>query len=209
MHVRPRTWCFTEVPAGSVLCEFCPLSVDDISSVRQLSNNSSAADPIPTYVLEQVIDLVAPFVADLFNRSSSTGHFLYAGSRTHSFTPIVKKAELDHTDASSCRPISNLPVLSKLLERLVVRQIMEYLTSAELFPPLQSGIRPGHSPKTAILLVMSDTYWLSTVEILLHWCSWTCRQHPTRSITRSFFSGYSREVTASTVQYLIGSNRIY
>ena len=68
----------------------------------------------------------------------------------------MKKSGLDPTDASSYRPISNLSVLSKLLERIVVRQLMTYLTDADLLPPLQSGFRPGHSTESAVLCVLSD-----------------------------------------------------
>ena len=49
-------------------------------------------------------------------------------------------------------------VLSKLLGRLVVRQLMEYLSSADLMPPLQSGYRQGHSTETAVLRVLSDIF---------------------------------------------------
>jgi len=138
------------------LNEFCTLSVDDVtSSVRQLPDKSSAADPIPTLVLKQTIDLLAPFVAELFNRSLAAGHF--PGRFKDAFvTPIVKKAEFDPTEACSYQLISNLPVLSKLLERLVARQLMNYLTFSDLLPPLQSGFRPGHSTKSAVLHVLSD-----------------------------------------------------
>ena len=39
----------------------------------------------------------------------------------------MKKSGLDPTDASSYRPISNLSVLSKLLEWIVVRQLDDIL----------------------------------------------------------------------------------
>ena len=71
-------------------------------------------------------------------------------------TPVMKKPGLDAADTSSYRPISNLPVLSKLLERLVVYQLMGYLSSADLLPSLQCGFRQGHSTETAVLRVLSD-----------------------------------------------------
>jgi len=58
------------VPAGVSIPAFATLTTDDvINAVWRLPNKSSAADAIPTAFLKQVIDLLSPFVTELFNRS--------------------------------------------------------------------------------------------------------------------------------------------
>src|SRR5664279_4460440 len=69
---------------------------------------------------------------------------------------MLKKINLDPADVKSYRPISNLSVLSKLLERLVARQLLDYLTVSKLLPNLQSAYRAYHSTETAVLKVLSD-----------------------------------------------------
>ena len=101
------------------------LTTDDvINAVRRLPDKSSAADPLPTTVLIQVIDLLSPFITKLFSRLLATGRFP-AGFRLAFITLIVKPG-LDAVDDSSYRPMSNLSALSKLKKRLVARQLMEY-----------------------------------------------------------------------------------
>ena len=76
--------------------------------------------------------------------------------KTSFITPLLKGADLDPTDAKSYRPISNLPVISKLLERLVCKQLLMYLKESNLLPTLQSAYRQYHSTETAVLKVVSD-----------------------------------------------------
>ena len=70
--------------------------------------------------------------------------------------PRIKKPGLIAADVKSYRPISNLSVISKLLERVIVQQLYNYLTSSDLLPSLQSGFQAHHSAETAMLQVLSD-----------------------------------------------------
>ena len=76
-------------------------------------------------------DAIAPFVGELFNCSLSAGRFP-ARFKEAFVTPVIKKAGMDATNVSSYRPIFNLHVQSKLLEHLVVQQLMDYLKSFNL-----------------------------------------------------------------------------
>jgi len=71
-------------------------------------------------------------------------------------TPIMEKADMDPTEPKSYQPISNLSVLSNLLERLVCKQLMTYLKDNTLLPDsnpdLLSGFRAHQSTETSILI---------------------------------------------------------
>ena len=70
--------------------------------------------------------------------------------------PRLKRSGLDEDDVKNYRPISNLPVLAKLLERIVAKQLVAYLNVHGLLPRLQSAYRSRHSTETALLKVTSD-----------------------------------------------------
>ena len=129
-------------------------------------DKSSTADPLPVSLLKLVTEEIAPFLTELFNRSMSAGHFP-AVFKDAFITPALKKP-LDVTNVQSYWPISNLSVVSKILE-WVGRQLNNYHMSANLLPTLQSGFRPGHSTETAFSRY-SQTFWrLPTTVILLVW----------------------------------------
>ena len=70
--------------------------------------------------------------------------------------PLLKKASLDPNCLKHYRPVSNLPFLSKVLERIVLKQFLQHLQSHSLLEPFQSAYRKCHSTKTALLHVVND-----------------------------------------------------
>ena len=103
---------FTADPPGSRLDNFRLLTVADVAvAIHQLPDKQCLSDPIPTRLLKQHIDLLAPFLVELFNRSLSAG-VVPAGFKSAYVTPLLKKADLDPADVKSHRLISNLKSLS-------------------------------------------------------------------------------------------------
>jgi len=95
-----------------------------VAAIRALLDKQSADDPLPTRLLKENVDVLAPFLVELHNQSLQTGS-VPTSYKSAYITPLLKKANFDQADAKSYRPIANLSVLSKLLERLVTRQLPE------------------------------------------------------------------------------------
>lgn len=135
---------------------FKPIGSDDvIKLVRAAPAKQSDLDPMPTWLLKDCIDLLAPYVSHLFNVSLSTGCVPDSFKRAH-ITPLLKKPGLDEDAMENYRPVSNLSILSKTLERSVCQQLGVHLDTARLLPQHQSAYRKGHSTETALAKVCSD-----------------------------------------------------
>src|SRR5258706_626302 len=147
---------FTHSVSDVHFTSFHSVSVEEVvAAVRALPEKCCALDPLPTSLLKSVIGDLAPFLTELFNRSLSTGCVPEVFKAAY-ITACLKKFNVDSSVVRSYRPSSNLPVLSKLLERLVARQLLAHLNSAGLLPRLQSAYRINHSTETAVLKVLSD-----------------------------------------------------
>ena len=70
--------------------------------------------------------------------------------------PLLKKPGLDPENLKNYRPVSNLPFLSKVLEKVVLQQLLDHLESNNLLEPFQSAYRKGHCTETALLRVVND-----------------------------------------------------
>jgi retron-type reverse transcriptase len=68
--------------------------------------------------------------------------------------PIPKKNVV--LSLGDLRPISLLPVVSKIVEKVIFRQFTMYLNSREFIDQKQSGFRTGHSCTTALLEITED-----------------------------------------------------
>ena len=76
--------------------------------------------------------------------------------KTAFVTPLLKKDNLDVNKKKTYRSVSNIPFISKGLEKIAVKQLLEHLTTNGLLEEYQSAYRKAHSTETALLIVHND-----------------------------------------------------
>ena len=142
----PRLSCFDEV------------SIEEVRRTLLSSPPKSCMlDPLPTSILLEVIGVLLPFIWVTVNASLRES-CLPRSQKAAIITPVLKKPSLDPDELKNYRPISNLTFISKVIERIVAKQITRHLDSSKLMPPLQSAYRRHHSTETALMKVLSDIY---------------------------------------------------
>jgi len=142
--------------ARSSLTSFRPCTATEISRIIMSSPvKSCSLDPMPTFLLREMVDVLTPLVTTLVNASLSQCRL--PDSQKHAIvSPLLKKPGMDTADMANFRPVSNLSFLSKVTERVVAQRLKEYLTENNLLPRCQSAYRCHHSTETAMLRVISD-----------------------------------------------------
>ena len=116
-------------------------------------NKAPGYDRVSARVLKDSLPVILPSITRIMNNSFYTGKFARAW-KIAEVIPILKSGNPE--DPCNNRPISLLPILSKVSERLAHEQFVDYLTANKKLAENQSGNRKLHSTETALLCVMDD-----------------------------------------------------
>ena len=140
---------FTPPPCQSSLFLYSTHNHEIITIVKHLkSSKSSGSDGISVYLLKQIINCIATPLSHIFNLSLSTGKCPNA-LKLAKVIPIYKKD--DPSQISNYRPISLLPSISKVLEKIIYKRLFNFLKQNKSLIPHQFGFRKDHSTDYAIL----------------------------------------------------------
>jgi len=124
-----------------------------INSVNSIKSNAKGVDQIPIAFLKLCLILLLPVLDHLFNFCLQNSKFPSMWKMAN-ILPIPKvKYPVEPKDY---RPISILCVLGKALEKIVHKQVCDYLSLNNMFPQYQSGFRNLHSTSTSLLRVADD-----------------------------------------------------
>uniref|UniRef100_A0A3P9CSH2 Reverse transcriptase domain-containing protein n=1 Tax=Maylandia zebra TaxID=106582 RepID=A0A3P9CSH2_9CICH len=120
-----------------------------------MKSSSCSLNILPPSVLSGTLTSIGPTLLSIINNSLRQGcvpsYFKHA-----EVTPLLKKQNLDPTSPSSYRPISRLPFISKLLEKIVENQFRSLLCRLQIFDPFQSGFQKQNSTESVLLRVYND-----------------------------------------------------
>ena len=135
---------------------FCPVTVEEIcKTIMCCSTTSCVLDPLPTQLLKTNVDILSPVITRIVNLSLTTGKFP-SSQKSAIITSLLMKASLDPESFKNYRPVSNLTFVSKLLERIVAKQLHDHFSQHHLYEKHQSAYRKRHSTETALTLVQND-----------------------------------------------------
>ncbi|KAK3088718.1 hypothetical protein FSP39_022962 [Pinctada imbricata] len=141
---------------GNILQEFHPASDQEVMKLIQKSPSKSCClDPIPRNILKDSVQHFLPIIIQIVNLSLDRSEFPIIFKQAV-VKPLLKKPSLDKENLKNYRPVSNLPFISKIVEKVVACRIEDHLMSNCLHDPLQSAYRAFHSTETALLKVHHD-----------------------------------------------------
>ena len=105
-------------------------------------SKSSGLENVSSFIIKELFEIITSEVTHMYNLSVNTSVFPSAW-KAALVVPIPKSGDL--TKVSNYRPISLLPLPGKILEKLIHKQLSEYLEVQSLLIEEQHGFRKDHS----------------------------------------------------------------
>lgn len=164
-----------------------------LKSIQSIKTNAKGHDGISMEMIRLTLKTTLPIIAHMVNSSIEHGIFP-EDWKIAKVRPIPKSNKTE--DLKDLRPISILPALSKIIEKIVCDQLAKYLENNELLPIVQSGFRGKHGTATALAKVTDDVITASdkgmgTVLVLLDFSRAFDCLNPTLLIAKMRYYGVS------------------
>uniref|UniRef100_A0A1B6KSQ8 Reverse transcriptase domain-containing protein n=1 Tax=Graphocephala atropunctata TaxID=36148 RepID=A0A1B6KSQ8_9HEMI len=135
---------------------FVAVSEDEVkSTMNEVKSRAVGIDDISIQMINAVSPYALGAITYLVNKCLETGVFPKEWKK--SIVRPLPKVTAPKTK-QELRPISILPAMSKIVEKIAIRQIMTHMKNQDLLPKLQSGFRRNHSTCTALTNMFSDLY---------------------------------------------------
>uniref|UniRef100_A0A8C5DID7 Reverse transcriptase domain-containing protein n=1 Tax=Gouania willdenowi TaxID=441366 RepID=A0A8C5DID7_GOUWI len=143
-------------PVKQHLTHFIPTTQQEVEKIVCTPKSSTCSlDPIPSPLLKSHNQIISPLITKIINLSLKTGN-VPLSLKTALIKPLLKKPSLDPENLLNYHPISNLPFISKILEKVVSSQLHNHLKTNSLHEKFQSGFHPSHCIETALIRVTND-----------------------------------------------------
>lgn len=141
-------------PADDKEFYFNNVSADEVRfHLGKIKSNSLGIDGIPLNLIQTLLPVLLPHLTFIINSGLTKSIFPDAW-KVAIISPIPKIP--NPSTVSDFRPISILPTLSKVFERIIHVQINSFIAKHNLLDEHQSGFRANHSTTTAMLKVTDD-----------------------------------------------------
>ena len=139
---------FSDIP---LFHEFQSATANDVLIIiKEMGRiKTSPIDPLPAKLMSKCVHILLPTILTIINKSLSEG--TVEGLKHSIITPIYKGKNSDTNEYKSYRPIFNIPFLSKLTEKVVLKQFSEHIRNSPYDSPYQHGYKKCHSTETMLL----------------------------------------------------------